>query len=323
MMQKKIFLDLYKRILFIRTVEEQISNQYKNQEMRCPVHLSIGQEAAAVGLCVNLNKKDKMYSSHRCHAHYLAKGGSLNKMMSEIYGKKNGCSSGRGGSMHLFDEDVGLSNSIPIVGSNIPLAVGNALANKLNNLPNITVAMIGDGTVEEGVFHESLNFAIIKELPVLFFCENNFYSVMTHLKERQPENFLNKIGKLYNLRVDQLNEGNRVEEVYSKSKKMVDYIKKYKKPGLIVLNTHRYKEHCGPNEDINFGYRNVNEFNYWKNRDPILYCEKILKKNYKVSKNTLKKLKHETLKKCNNAFTFAKKSKLPKHYMAKEKVYSN
>jgi pyruvate dehydrogenase E1 component alpha subunit len=323
MMQKKIFLDLYKRILFIRTVEEQISNQYKNQEMRCPVHLSIGQEAAAVGLCVNLNKKDKMYSSHRCHAHYLAKGGSLNKMMSEIYGKKNGCSRGRGGSMHLFDEDVGLSNSIPIVGSNIPLAVGNALANKLNNLPNITVAMIGDGTVEEGVFHESLNFAIIKELPVLFFCENNFYSVMTHLKERQPENFLNKIGKLYNLRVDQLNEGNRVEEVYSKSKKMVDYIKKYKKPGLIVLNTHRYKEHCGPNEDINFGYRNVNEFNYWKNRDPILYCEKILKKNYKVSKNTLKKLKHETLKKCNNAFTFAKKSKLPKHYMAKEKVYSN
>ena len=88
-MQKKIFLDLYKRILFIRTVEEQISNQYKNQEMRCPVHLSIGQEAAAVGLCVNLNKKDKMYSSHRCHAHYLAKGGSLNKMMSEIYGKKS------------------------------------------------------------------------------------------------------------------------------------------------------------------------------------------------------------------------------------------
>ena len=290
--------------------------------MRCPIHLSIGQEAAAVGLSVNLKKKDKMYSTHRCHAHYLAKGGSLNKMIAEIYGKETGCCKGRGGSMHLFDENVGLSNSIPLVGSNIPLAVGNAFANKLNKKSNIAVAMLGDGVVEEGVFHESMNFAILKKLHVLFFCENNFYSVMTHLKERQPKKFLEKIGKLYDLKVDYLN-GNKVDEVYVKSKKMINYIKNKRKPGLIVLNTHRYKEHCGPNEDIQLGYRNIKEFDYWKKNDPLIYCEKILKKKYKVTEIILEKIKQETLKKCNNAFIFAKKSKLPKHAAAKEKVYSN
>jgi TPP-dependent pyruvate/acetoin dehydrogenase alpha subunit len=322
MMNRKIFLELYKKTLFIRTVEDQISKEYKKQEMRCPIHLSIGQEAAAVGLSVNLKKKDKMYSTHRCHAHYLAKGGSLNKMIAEIYGKETGCCKGRGGSMHLFDENVGLSNSIPLVGSNIPLAVGNAFANKLNKKSNIAVAMLGDGVVEEGVFHESMNFAILKKLPVLFFCENNFYSVMTHLKERQPKKFLEKIGKLYDLKVDYLN-GNKVDEVYVKSKKMINYIKNKRKPGLIVLNTHRYKEHCGPNEDIQLGYRNIKEFDYWKKNDPLIYCEKILKKKYKVTEIILEKIKQETLKKCNNAFIFAKKSKLPKHAAAKEKVYSN
>ena len=322
MIDKNIFLELYKRVLLIRTVEDKISKEYKKQEMRCPVHLSIGQEAAAVGLCINLKKEDKLYSTHRCHAHYLAKGGSLNKMIAEIYGREAGCCRGRGGSMHLFDEDVGMSSSIPIVGSNIPLAVGGALANKLNKKLNITVAMLGDGTVEEGVFHESMNFAILKKLPVLFFCENNFYSVMTHLKERQPKNFLEKIGKLYDLKVDYLN-GNKVEEVYVKSKKMIDYIKNKKKPGLIVLNTHRYKEHCGPDEDIQLGYRNIREFNFWKKNDPLVYCEKILKKKYKITEKTLEKIRHETLKKCNNAFTFAKESKLPKHSSANDNVYSN
>ena len=305
----------------IRCVEEYISENYSKQEMRCPIHLSIGQEAAAVGVCYNLDKKDKMFSTHRCHAHYIAKGGSLEKMIGEIYGKVNGCCKGRGGSMHLFDEVAGLSSSIPIVGSSIPVAVGNALANKLNNKKNISVACFGDGTVEEGVFYESLNFAILKKLSVFFFCENNFYSVMTHIKERQPSNFLKKINQLYDMPLKIIN-GNNVEEVFAESKKLIDYIKKGNGPAMIVLNTHRYKEHCGPNEDIQLGYRDKKEYAFWKSLDPISLCEKKLMNKYDVKNDVLNKIQRLNNKLCLNAFKKAKKASLPNFKNAHLKVYS-
>jgi pyruvate dehydrogenase E1 component alpha subunit len=319
--KKNLLLNLYKKMQLIRCIEEHISENYSQQEMRCPIHLSIGQEAAAVGVCHNLDKKDKMFSTHRCHAHYIAKGGSLEKMIGEIYGKVNGCCKGRGGSMHLFDEAAGLSSSIPIVGSSIPVAVGNALANKLNNKKNISVACFGDGTVEEGVFYESLNFAILKKLSVFFFCENNFYSVMTHIKERQPSNFLKKINQPYNLPLKIIN-GNNVEEVFAESKKLIDYIKKGNGPAMIVLNTHRYKEHCGPNEDIQLGYRDKKEYSFWKSLDPISLCETKLKNKYNVKNDVLNKIKRLNNKLCLNAFKKAKKAPLPNFKNAHLKVYS-
>lgn len=306
----------------IRCIENEISINYSKEEMRCPIHLSIGQEAAAVGVCFNLNFKDKFFSTHRCHAHYIAKGGSLDKMIGEIYGKVNGCCKGRGGSMHLFDEDAGLSSSIPIVASSIPLAVGNALADKLSKKNNVSVASLGDGSVEEGVFYESLNFAILKKLPVLFLCENNLYSVMTHIKERQSKNFLKKINHLYNLPLININ-GNNVVKVYKESKNLINYIKKGKGPAMLILNTYRYKEHCGPNDDIKLGYRNIKEFNYWKKLDPILLCEKKLKSIFGIEQKTIDKIQNFNKAICLKTFYKAKISPLPNFKKAHLKVYSN
>ena len=180
-------IELYACMQRIRLVEEAISTRYVEQEMRCPVHLSIGQEAAAAGVCLALETRDKVFSTHRSHAHYLSKGGDLRKMLAEIYGKATGCIGGRGGSMHIMDLDVNMVASIPIVGSCIPLAVGSALADSLDGRDNVSIAYLGDASVEEGVFHESANFAKLRDLPVLFVCENNLYSVYTQLHERQPD----------------------------------------------------------------------------------------------------------------------------------------
>ena len=177
---------LFESMLRIRLVEESIANKYSEQKMRCPTHLSIGQEAIAVGVCANLTSQDQVLSTHRAHAHYLAKGGCLNSMMAEIYGKASGCSKGMGGSMHLIDTSVGFMGSTAIVGNTIPVAVGLALEKKLTRKKSIACVFFGDGATEEGAFYESVNFAIIHSLPILFICENNLYSVYSGLEVRQP-----------------------------------------------------------------------------------------------------------------------------------------
>ena len=179
--------ELQASMLRIRLVEESIANKYSEQKMRCPTHLSIGQEAIAVGVCSNLTNEDQVLSTHRAHAHYLAYGGCLNSMLAEIYGKVTGCSKGMGGSMHLNDKSVGFMGSTAIVSNTIPVAVGLALAIKIKKLKSISCVFFGAGATEEGAFYESINFAIIHNLPVLFICENNLYSVYSGLEVRQPK----------------------------------------------------------------------------------------------------------------------------------------
>ena len=186
-MKNNFNLSIFSDLLRIRKVELTISREYKKGEMRCPVHLSIGQEATPVGICKNLSKKDQIVSTHRSHAHYLAKGGNLKKMMAEIYGKTSGCSKGKGGSMHLIDLNVGMVAAVPIVGSTIPIGTGLAWANKLEKNNKVVVVFLGDGATEEGVFFESLDFASLHNLKVIFVCENNFYSVYSPLKYRQSK----------------------------------------------------------------------------------------------------------------------------------------
>ena len=181
-------LESYIRLVFVREVELMIAEKYSDQIFRCPVHLSVGQEATAVGVCINLGTNDKVVSTHRSHAHYLAKGGSLFAMLCELMGKESGCCRGRGGSMHLFDKDQGFFGSVPIVGSSLPIAMGIAFAEKQLQTGNIAVAFVGDAAIETGQFHESLNFASTFDLPLLIVIENNGYSTYAPIMDRQPKN---------------------------------------------------------------------------------------------------------------------------------------
>ena len=260
---------LFESMLRIRLVEESIANKYSEQKMRCPTHLSIGQEAIAVGVCANLTSQDQVLSTHRAHAHYLAKGGCLNSMMAEIYGKASGCSKGMGGSMHLIDTSVGFMGSTAIVGNTIPVAVGLALEKKLTHKKSIACVFFGDGATEEGAFYESINFAIIHSLPILFICENNLYSVYSGLEVRQPVD-----RKIYNMVramgiSAQHGNGNDVEEVARKVKQAKTMILKSGGPQFLEFDTYRWREHCGPNFDNNIGYREESEFLKWKKKDPL------------------------------------------------------
>ena len=261
--------ELQRSMLRIRLVEESIANKYSEQKMRCPTHLSIGQEAIAVGVCSNLTNEDQVLSTHRAHAHYLAKGGCLNSMMAEIYGKVTGCSKGMGGSMHLIDKSVGFMGSTAIVGNTIPVAVGSALAMKIKNKKSLSCVFFGDGATEEGVFYESINFAIVRNLPVLFICENNLYSVYSGLEVRQPKE--RRIFEMVRAAGIEANhgDGNNVLEVSSLVKAAKDKILLGEGPQFLEFDTYRWREHCGPNYDNDIGYREEKEFLEWKKKDPL------------------------------------------------------
>ena len=315
-------IEIFYSMIRMRMIEEKIAEKYSEQEMRCPVHLSIGQEAIASGICMNLQKKDQVLSAHRSHFHYLAKGGNLKKMISEIYGKETGCAGGKGGSMHLIDIQAGLIAAVPIVGSTIPIGVGLAWANKLDNLKKIVVIFFGEGSTEEGVFYESINFAALHNLPVLFVCENNFYSVYSSLNKRQP-----KKRKLFNvaesLGVKGISlDGNNVEEIYLKSKKIIKSVQQTNHPFFIELSTYRFLEHCGPNNDDDLEYRPSSEILFWKKKCPIVkYTKKLLKEKVLNSKK-LDKIYNEINLEINKSFKFAQKSKFPKNSNLMKNIYA-
>ena len=261
--------ELQASMLRIRLVEESIANKYSEQKMRCPTHLSIGQEAIAVGVCSNLTNEDQVLSSHRAHAHYLAKGGCLNSMLAEIYGKVTGCSKGMGGSMHLIDKSVGFMGSTAIVGNTIPVAVGSALAMKIQEKKSISCVFLGDGATEEGVFYESINFAIIHNLPVLFICENNLYSVYSGLEVRQPKGRkIFEMVRAFGIESSH-GDGNNVQQVSDYVELARDKILSGNGPQFLEFDTYRWREHCGPNYDNDIGYREEEEFLEWKKKDPL------------------------------------------------------
>jgi len=258
----------YRSMLRIRRIEERIAERYAEQEMRCPVHLSIGQEAAAVGACLALTPADQVVSTHRCHGHYLAKGGDLPAMLAEIYGRATGCCGGRGGSMHLFDDAAGVLCSVPIVGSSIALGIGAALHFKQTGQPQVCVVFLGDGALEEGVFHEAANLAVVHDLPVIFFVENNLYSVYTQLKERQPNRPLSQLGVAHAMPVLEA-DGNDVMAVHRVAAEATERARRGEGPTLVVVDTYRFREHCGPAYDDELGYRPEGELQSFERRCPV------------------------------------------------------
>jgi len=306
-----ILKDLYFSMQRIRLIEEGIAQRYKKNLMRCPVHLSVGQEAVASGVCYSLKKNDLVLSAHRSHAHYLAKGGSFKSMLNEIHGKKDGCAGGKGGSMHLIDTNAGFIAAVPIVGSTIPIAVGASWGLELQKKNTLVCVFFGDGATEEGVFQESLNFASLHNLKILFICENNFYSVYTNIYTRRDKSFsLKKFVESHGINYFR-GDGNNVQDVYDKTQKAISYIKSNNKAALINFDTFRWLEHCGPNWDDHLNYRNKNELEKWMKKDPIKRIKSNLLKREKFDQDYFnkinKKINHEIV----NTFKHAENSNFP------------
>jgi len=295
----------------IRAVEETIAEKYKEWEMRCPTHLSIGQEAVAAVVGYLLNRDDMAVSTHRAHAHYLGKGGDLKAMIAEIYGKETGCSKGRGGSMHLIDKSVGFMGSTAIVGGTIPIGTGFALGIKYRKTNQISCIFLGDGAVEEGAFYESLNFAVLHQLPVLFICENNLYSVYSPLSKRQPAG--RKINELARgIGVTSLYaDGNEVLQIHEAIASAIEEIRMGKGPRFLEFSTYRWREHCGPNFDNDIGYRTEEEFLEWKLKDPIsIFQHQLMEVGYLID-GQLEEIAITIKNEIDEAFDFAQASAFP------------
>ena len=322
-MDKKLMHTLLYEMLRVRMVEERIADLYPEQEMRCPTHLCIGEEAIPVGVCANLKNKDIVMGNHRSHGHYLAKGGDLKALIAELYGKSTGCSKGRGGSMHLIDMSVNFLGSTAIVGGTIPIAVGTAFGSKLQGKDDtITVVFFGDGAVEEGVVHKSLNFASLKNLPILFVCANNLFSVYTHISIRQPQRDIYLLAKAHGMESYQAN-GNDVVEVYDMTKKAIETIKDGKGPVFIEFLTYRWREDCGPCYDNDLGYRTETEFNDWVTRCPLENLENGMLEDGVVTDDQIKLMKGKIHNEIDEAFSFAKSSQFPEKSTLYQNVYSN
>lgn len=307
----ELALALLRSLKRIRMVEEAIASRYHEGKMRCPTHLCTGQEAVAAGVGMVLRPDDFAVSTHRSHGHYLAKGGDLKRMIAEIYGKSGGCSSGRGGSMHLVDESCGFMGSTAIVGGTIPVGTGLGFSLKLKETDRVSCVFLGDGAAEEGVFYESANFAALKRLPVLFICENNLYSVYSPLGVRQPTGRkLHELVAAIGVR-SLAGDGNDPLEVYQMVSEAVGRIRSGEGPCFLEFATYRWREHCGPEFDNHIGYRSEQEYLSWRERDPVAYWESRLQQAGISSEEKVAGMEHEIELEIEEAFAFAEASPFP------------
>lgn len=260
---------LFREALRIRLVEERIIDLYPSDFIQSPVHLSIGQEAVAVGVCAALQPQDWVFSTYRSHAFYLAKGGDMKSMFAELSGRIDGGAKGKAGSMHLTAPEVGFMGSSAVVGSTHPHAVGAAFAAKFKGEQRIQVVVFGDGATEQGVYHESLNLAALKKLPVLFLCENNGYAVHSKIVDRQSYGILDH-ARAYGIPVTHITAGHDFQAVLDGITPIVEAIRSQSGPHFVMIDTYRYKEHVGPGDDFNAGYRSADELKAWQAKDPLI-----------------------------------------------------
>lgn len=261
-------MQLLRQMVRIREIELALASRYHEDEMKTPIHLMVGQEATVVGACAAMEIQDKVYLSHRTHGPYLAKGGDLHRMVAELYGKVAGCSGSRGGSMHLIDKSVGVDGASAIVGGIVPIATGAALASQRLGTSNLTTVFFGDAAMEEGVLAESLNMAALWKLPVLYFCENNYYSVCTPLHKRQAP--VSLAGKAAAFGVPTVKvDGNNIYAVRSAVAEARARALRGEGPSFIEAQVYRWLAHAGATDDTSTGYRTQQEVDSWKTVCPI------------------------------------------------------
>lgn len=298
---------LYATMLKIRLTEERVIEIYPSDKIQSPVHLCIGQEAVSAGVCAAMKKSDHLYGTYRSHGIYIAKGGDLKKLFAELYAKDTGCARGKGGSMHLVAAEVGLMGCSAIVGSTIPVATGDALAAKLQKNGRISVAFFGDGAVDEGVFFESLNFAALKNLPIVFVCENNRYAIHSRVSDRHKGVEIFKYGQALGVEGRRLN-GNDVCEVYESMEAAVAQVRAGRGPLLLEYMTYRWYEHVGISKDHVENYRLLDLTSKHAEDDPLEKARRQLIEEHQLNTADLEKMKRVISEEIEQAVEFAEKS---------------
>jgi TPP-dependent pyruvate/acetoin dehydrogenase alpha subunit len=259
---------VYRSAYLIRRVEEEVARVYPTDRIKSPVHLSIGQEAMSVGVCDVLEAGDVVFGTYRGHAAYLAKGGDVRRMIAELYGKATGCAGGKGGSMHLIDVEHGVMGMSAVVGTTIPHAAGYAYALQLRRTQAVVACFLGDGATEEGVFYETLNFAALKALPLLFVVENNGYAIHSPIATRQKNVNIAMRVAAFGVQAVRL-DSDDIWTLRDTAAQAISSLRAGEGPRLIEVPTYRWREHVGPAEDYLSGYRSVDEARPWFDNDQV------------------------------------------------------
>jgi acetoin:2,6-dichlorophenolindophenol oxidoreductase subunit alpha len=304
---------LLKMMIRIRQCEESLVEPILNGDVKCPVHLYSGEEAIAAGVCACLKQTDYVFGNHRSHGHYIAKGGALGPLIAEIFGKKNGCSGGRGGSMHVIDPGIGMMGAAPIVGGTISLALGAALASRIRRDQRVSVSFFGDGATGEGVVYEALNFAALKKLPIIFVCENNLYSTHLSIHECRINDVIYEISKPCNVYAKQA-DGNNVLEVYETTKEAVELCRRNEGPAFIEFITYRLRGHVGADDNVQGHHMDIrpeDEIASWVRKDPIKAFQNHLLASGIITASQLEQIASEIDTEIQEAYRFSHNSPLP------------
>jgi len=311
---KDLLEKFYRQMLRIRLCEEAFVAPILAGEVRCPCHLYSGEEAVAVGVCAALTARDYVFGNHRSHGHYLAKGGSMPEMAAEIFCRETGCSRGRGGSMHLIAPEVGMMGAAPIVAGTISLALGAALAAAIRKDGCVAVTFFGDGATGEGVLYESMNFAALRRLPIIFVCENNYYATHMPVRECRVDRPLYEIAGPFGIESCQ-EDGNDVLAVYEAGRAAVEKCRSGEGPVFLEFLTYRYRGHVGPDDNIQGSHTDIRppeEIERWRLNDPILRLEKYLRERQIMGEDETSAVRDEIAREVAAAHDFARRSPSPR-----------
>lgn len=307
---KATALRLYREMRTTRLAEEALIREYHPaDEMRCPVHFCVGQEASSAGVCLNLRQDDYTFVGHRSHGYYLAKGGSLKALFAELYGKSTGTNAGKAGSMEICDETINFYSGAILVGT-VPIAAGAALATQMRGEDRVSIAVFGDGGADQGIVYETLNLAVLKRLPIVFICENNQYS--THSRQSARHGLCDIAGRARAFGMPgRRMYGNDAIKVYLAAKRAIARARSGHGPSLLELETYRWCSHVGPEDDDYMHYRSPEELSLWKQRCPIESLQKTLVGRGILNSETIDRLDREINSEIEDAFRFAKSSPFP------------
>lgn len=318
---EKLF-DFLRQMMLIRFVENKLASAKRDNIIGGPVHLGVGQEAIAVGIASNLNKSDRVFGAHRSHAHVLSMGADIFKLFAEVLGRDSGLSKGMGGSMHLWDQPNGFYGSVPIVSGTVPLAVGAGIAASIQKTNDIAVSYFGDGAMEEGVVHESLNLAKITNSPVLFVAENNLFSSHMHISLRQPNSMLSRFA-IANKIPYEIVDGNDIVSINNAANKLIKNLRNGNGPGFIEAVTFRWYGHVDWREDIDVGVNRSNqEIKKWKKRDPILRLKRALLNKNLINENQIESLENDVNCSVNSSWDKALLAPFPPAESLLSRVYA-